>query len=187
MTAVAFDISLHGRASSMSTCATVTETAGAVIPVSVATLLPQTVPGVSLYVEMDYGEQKSLRLYRAREYSVTAEDLAALRDRGIATLYVSGDEYRQYQEYLRQNLDLVLADDSVASRKRVGCLNEVVRDVLGDIFRRGDLDKRMEEVKELGEKTVRAICRDDVVLTELRGVLYHDYHTFTHSANVSVY
>src|SRR5262249_29729089 len=68
-----------------------------------------------------------------------------------------------------------------------GCLNEVIRDVLGDIFRRGNLDQRMEQIKELGEKTVRAICRDDIVLTELRGVLYHDYHTFTHSANVAFY
>ncbi len=45
----------------------------------------------------------------------------------------------------------------------------------------------MEQIKELGEKTVRAICHDDIVLTELRGVLYHDYHTFARSANVAFY
>ncbi len=39
----------------------------------------------------------------------------------------------------------------------------------------------MEQIKELDEKTVRAICHDNIVLTELRGVLYHDYYTFVHS------
>jgi HD-GYP domain-containing protein (c-di-GMP phosphodiesterase class II) len=175
----------------MSVCATATTAADSVIPISVATLLPETVPGVALYIRLDdqgtYREQEVYRLYRGPEFSVTAADLATLRSRGITTLYVSGDEYRRYQDYLRQNLDDVLEDDSVLPARRVGCLNEVVRDVLGDIFRRGDLDQRIEEVKELGEKTVRAICRDDIVLREMRGVLYHDYHTFTHSANVAFY
>jgi HD-GYP domain-containing protein (c-di-GMP phosphodiesterase class II) len=175
----------------MSVCESATTAADSVIPISVATLLPETVPGVALYIRLEdqgtYRTVETYRLYRGPDFTVTAEDLATLRSRGVMKLYVSGDEYRLYQDYLRQNLDDMLDDASVSPARRVGCLNEVVRDVLGDIFRRGDLDRRMEEVKELGEKTVRAICFDDIVLKEMRGVLYHDYHTFTHSANVAFY
>ncbi len=175
----------------MSTCTTASVAIDAVIPISVATLLPESVPGVALYIRLgeegNFREQESYRLYRGRGFPVTGADLDSLRDRGVSTLFVSGDEHRQYQDYLRQNLNHVLDDASVPPARRVGCLNEVVRDVLGDIFRRGDLDKQMEQIKELGQQTVRAICHDDLVLTELRGVLYHDYHTFTHSANVAFY
>lgn len=157
----------------------------AVIPVSVGTLLPDTVPGVALYLSA--GNDDTFLLYRSAEHSITASDLANLQSRGISTLYVSGADHRTYQEYLRQNLDCVLGDDSVPAARRIGCLNEVVRDVLGQVFRRGDLDGQMDQLKELGQKTVGAICRDDIVLADLRGVLYHDYHTFTHSANVAFY
>jgi HD-GYP domain-containing protein (c-di-GMP phosphodiesterase class II) len=34
---------------------------------------------------------------------------------------------------------------------------------------------------------VDLILRDDVLETDLLGVMHHDYHTFTHSANVSYY
>jgi hypothetical protein len=169
----------------MSSTISAVASAEAVIAVSVATLLPETVPGVALYMRV--GADESFRLYRGPEYPITAADLDNLRLRGISKLYVSGDEHRKYQDYLRHNLDHMLDDESVPAVLRVGCLNEVVRDVLGDVFRRGDLDSRMDQIKDLGEKTVRAICRDDVVLAELRGVLYHDYHTFTHSANVAFY
>jgi HD-GYP domain-containing protein (c-di-GMP phosphodiesterase class II) len=159
--------------------------ADAVIPISVATLVPETVPGVALY--LGGGTGKPFRLYRGPEHPVTAADLETLRSRGVSRLYVASDEHRKYQDYLRQILDDVLDDETIPPAKRVGCLNEVIRDVLGDVFRRGDLDARVDQVKALGEKTVRAICRDDIVLAGLRGVLYHDYHTFTHSANVAFY
>src|SRR5262245_25997151 len=100
----------------MSSCAPATPELSAVIPVSVATLLPETVPGVSLYMEVE--EQGTYRLYRGAEFPITAADLANLRSRGITKLYVSGDEHLQYQEYLRQNLDSVLDNRSVPVQQR---------------------------------------------------------------------
>jgi hypothetical protein len=168
----------------MPVCANPVTTHEAVIPVSVATLIPETVPAVSLYMR---GPEESFRLYRGPEHLVTAADINNLRSRGISNLYVAGNDYRAYQSYLRQNLDRLLDDESVPPGRRVGCLTEVLRDILADVFRRGDLDNRIEQLKELGDKTVRAICHDGIVFDELRSVLYHDYHTFTHSANVALY
>jgi len=157
----------------------------AVIPISLVTLFPGTIPGVALFIRN--GVDESYRLYRSSEYPITAGDLESLRVRGISKLYIHGDKHQKYQDYLHQNLDQVLDDESRPAAQRLGCLNVVVRDVLADIFRRGTLDSRIEQIKDLGEKMVRAICHDDFVLTRLRGVLHHDYHTFTHSANVAFY
>jgi hypothetical protein len=169
----------------MPVCTNSVTTHEAVIPVSVATLIPATVPDVPLYIR-DSGEE-ALRLYRSGDHEVTAADISSLRSRGISNLYVAGHDYRKFQSYLRQNLDRLLDDESVPPNHRVGCLSEVVRDILADVFRQGDLENRIEQLKELGDKTVRAVCRDGIVFHELRSVLYHDYHTFTHSANVALY
>lgn len=152
---------------------------------SVATLLPGTVPGAALYISSS--GVNSYTLYRAPEHPITEADLENLRRRGIHKLYVSGDDHQRYQAYLREHLDHVLKNDSVPHMQRVGCLNAVLRDVLGDVFEQGNLDENIGKLKEYGEKIVGAICREGIVLTELRGVLYHDYHTFTHSANVAMY
>ena len=169
----------------MPACTTEPTTAAEVIPISVATLVPETIPGVSLFIHDD--RLRTYRLYRSAQYPVARVDLDNLRERGVSKLYVPCSEHRKYQEYLRENLDQVLDDESVPAERRVACLNEVVRDVLGEVFRHKNIDSQISQLKELGEKTVNAICRDDVVLSELRGVLYHDYHTFTHSANVACY
>jgi len=165
--------------------ATATAPDRAAIPVSVATLLPGTVPGVSLYLSSTgYG---SFKLYRAPEHPITDVDLENLKQRGIVKLYVAGDDHRQYQTYLRDNLEHVLESDGIPHTQRVSCLNTVIRDVLGDVFQQRNLDEQIGKLKEFGEKIVGVVCRDGIVLSELRSVMYHDYHTFTHSANVAMY
>jgi len=157
-----------------------------VIPISVLTLIPDSVPGVSLYLP-SASAHEDYRLYRGPDFPVTADDIRNLKERGTTRLYVACDEHTRYQEYLRSNLDQFLAMESVPVVQRAGMLNEVVRDVLGETFRTGDLDRQMHHLTELGASTVTLICRDDVVLHQMRNVLYHDYHTFTHSANVAMY
>jgi HD-GYP domain-containing protein (c-di-GMP phosphodiesterase class II) len=157
----------------------------AMIPVSVATLIPATVPGVSLYLPAGNGLRP--QLYRGADFPVTQADIDQLQDRGVGTLYVAVGEHGAYQQYLREHLEPLLDDESVPIARRMGCLNEVVRDVLAGVFRKGNLDDCIDELRHLGARTVQVICRDDVLLSDLRGVLHHDYHTFTHSANVAYY
>lgn len=157
-----------------------------VIPISVMTLMPDSVPGVSLYLPPST-DQADYRLYRGPDYPVTAADIEKLKERGTNRLYVSCDDHARFQRYLRNNLDRFLSTESIPIVQRAGTLNEVVRDVLGETFRSRDLEKQIGPLQEIGASTVSLICRDDVVLNQLRNVLYHDYHTFTHSANVAMY
>src|SRR5262245_36581656 len=78
-----------------------------VIPISVLTLIPDSIPGVSLYLP-PAAPHENYRLYRGPDYPVTAEDIRNLKDRGATRLYVACDEHTRYQEYLRRNLDQFL-------------------------------------------------------------------------------
>jgi HD-GYP domain-containing protein (c-di-GMP phosphodiesterase class II) len=155
------------------------------VAVSVSMLIPDKLCGVALYTR-DRADDP-MRLFRAREFPITQDDLDSLHANGRRKLYVSATEHRQFQSYLRESLDSCLTNESLSVTRRFDILNEVVREVLGDAFRSGDVDKTVSQTSELGQRTVDMICRADTVASELRGVLYHDYHTFTHSANVAYY
>ncbi|MGE3779657.1 MAG: HD-GYP domain-containing protein, partial [Pirellulaceae bacterium] len=155
------------------------------VAVSASMLVPSKLCGVSLYTRDDTASP--MRLFRGPDFPITQQDLDALSASGRKKLFVSATEHRQFQSYLRENLDGSLKDESLSITQRFDMLNEVVRDVLGESFQRGDMDQTVSQTAELGKRTVDMICRDDTVASELCGVLYHDYHTFTHSANVAYY
>ena len=155
------------------------------IPVSLAILIPERICGVALYTRDE--ASGSMRLFRGPEYPITKIDIQRLAASGRTRLYVSAPEHHEFQKYLRDNLEDVVQDESRGATERFATLNEVVRDVLGESFRKGNVRETIDNTQRLGVQTVELICREDVVVTDLRSVLYHDYHTFTHSANVAYY
>jgi len=155
------------------------------IPVSVRTLRISRAAGIGLYVQ----EPRSglHRLYCEKGVALTESDLEKLLARGITSLFVTSDEYANYLEQLRQNLPAVLADESVPVVERFAQLNDVVRKELADCFRHGDVDNTVTTCRHLAGWIVDVLCRKDATADELLAVLHHDYHTFTHSANVAYY
>lgn len=157
------------------------------IPISVATLVPDGHVGIGLYIRDSFNT--AMRLYCAPDVAFTPSDLQKLLDRGHSQLFVRADEHGTYQQYLRDNLAAVLNDESLRIERRFALLNEVVRDVLASAFGSVHLEvnETIAQCRELARYTVDLICRDDAVAEALLGVMKHDYHTFTHSANVSYY
>lgn len=155
------------------------------IPVSIATLVAQTSVGIPLYVCPE--SSAAMQLYRGAEVPLENDDLEALLNRGLTTLYVREQEHGAYQQYLRDNLDSIVADETQPVERRFASLNTVVRDILASAFSTGDPGQTVQQCGQLAQHTVDLICREDVVEKDLLGVMYHDYHTFTHSANVSYY
>ncbi len=162
----------------------VQELADGFIPISVNTLHPDALVGVTLYIPDCEGK---MQLYRGAHIGLTQADLQQLRERGLSRLFLRSTESTRYQEYLRENLDTHMADESMPAEHRFSILNEVVRDVLGSSFRGGKTDEIVTQCDELAKHSVNLICRQDVMASNLLSVMYHDYHTFTHSANVSYY
>ena len=155
------------------------------IPISVTTLRPDHAIEIALHLK-ESGTGSPI-LYRDKGIALSESDLKGLQSRGVTTLYVTGEEFEIYQRYLRDNLDSVLADESVPVVNRFSHLNEVVRDVLAESFRRGDTARTVTACHTIAHNVVDLICRKDALASELLGVMYHDYYTFTHSANVSYY
>jgi HD-GYP domain-containing protein (c-di-GMP phosphodiesterase class II) len=155
------------------------------IPVSLATICPSDATNFPLFIRDN--PDAPIRLYRDANYSCDAEDFQRLIDRDVKRLYVTLQDHDRYQQYLRENFRAIVSDESLPVARRFGCLNEVVRDVLSEAFTCHDTTRTVEAAQELAAQTVDLICRADLLASDLVKVLHHDYHTFTHSANVSYY
>ena len=155
------------------------------LPVSISTLLPESVLGIRLYIRES--ESAVPKLYRAAGVPFEQKDRDKLFNRGLRCLYVNASDNDWYQAYLRDNLSTVLSNEQISVTERFASLNSVVRDVLANSFRAGDVGASIRDSEKLAEYCIDILNRDDCVATELIGVLNHDYHTFTHSTNVSFY
>ena len=90
-------------------------------------------------------------------------------------MFVVAEEHASYQQYLRDNLGLIMEDESQSVTQRFASLNEVVRDVLATAFREGEPDETVATCCDLAENTVDLICREDAMESDLLGIMHHDY------------
>lgn len=166
-------------------CASTSRPGPAYIPVSAATLIPDKALRTSLYLPEEVGAR--MRLFRGPDVPLAEADLQRLISRGQTKLFIRADEHASYQHYLRDNLESILDDESLTIHRQFACLDEVVRDVLANLFAGGKTDETVDTCRELAQSIVGLICRKDVSHSDLMGMMHHDYQTFTHSANVSYY
>jgi HD-GYP domain-containing protein (c-di-GMP phosphodiesterase class II) len=126
-------------------------------------------------------------LYRERNIPVAASDFERLRARGVTHLFIAAEEQSEHQSFLRRNLDALLNNDNVPVSQRFQVLNQVTYAALRDSFATDDTDQAVATATTMGSTSVDFLAQNDVVARDLFSVLRHDYHTFTHSANVSGY
>ena len=153
------------------------------LPISLSTLVPEANVGLDLY-KLEEPASKFV-LYRGHDYPIGAGEIERLRERGIKRLFISKGSREQYQAYLRTLAENDHANAPVSAR--VGAMNEVVRDVLATSFSSNDTDATVAAVVKLGGMAAEIVSHDEFAAGDLFRVMYHDYATFTHVANVAMY
>lgn len=154
------------------------------LPIPIHSLMPNRCMAVDLYIrDLNTG---ALRLYRSREIPFEEADRDKLTKRGVRSLYILESAHRDFQDQLRENLLTILEDEGQTVTSRFACLSEVVRDTMSTTFRKGNMDNCVRECENMADHCVSLLQRDDYMVSELLGVLHHDFYTFTHSTNVAM-
>lgn len=153
------------------------------LPISLSTLVPETYVGLDLY-KLEEPTSKFV-LYRGSDYPIGAGEIERLRDHGIKRLFITKESRERYQAYLRTLAENDSSEAPVSAR--VGAMNEVVRDVLATSFSSNDTDATVAAVVKLGAMAADILSHDEFAAGDLFRVMYHDYATFTHVANVAMY
>jgi HD-GYP domain-containing protein (c-di-GMP phosphodiesterase class II) len=162
-----------------------TQTFEGLIPISIATLSPKALMGVDIYLKANPGTPPVL-FFACDELPDFAR-LTPLASEGVNKLFIDRNDGGKYQAYLRENWKQLIEDDSQPIANRVSVMSEVMRDVLSAEFSVGDTTDIVLASQELGKGTCQLIDREHLFARQLCSVLHHDYATFTHCTNVSLY
>jgi len=123
-------------------------------------------------------------LYRNASYPLETGDIERLRRDGVDRLYIKCENANAYRDYLCKH---VLGDPAAPPTARVEALREVTRAAFQDALVANDHDSLVAVAADFGGQMTNVISNQSLPFRELFSTLEHDYYTFTHVCNVSVY
>jgi len=154
----------------------------ALLPIATATVCSDTILDFDLYIRRP-GRAKA-ELYRSASYPLDARDIEKLRSDGVDRLYIQCEKAEAYRQYLFAH---VLGDPAVATTARIEAIREATRAAFDDALVASDHDALVATATDFGTHMARLVASDDIPFLDLFSTLKHDYYTFTHVVNVSVY
>ncbi len=162
-----------------------TPVADGLISTSPATLCAEVWPGLDIYLRVSADAKPVL-------FASGTEAPGQGRFKLLSTsvgcrLYIDKSQRGVYQDYLREHWHDLIAHNDTPLINRMGVLSDVMRDMLSTAFNDGETDCIVDTAQQLGSATCELISDSPIVVEKLLSVLHHDYGTFTHSTNVSLY
>lgn len=151
------------------------------LPIALGTLVPADELDFNLYIP---SENDRPTLFRGRHYPLHQEDITRLMAGNIKTLYIKISEHEVYCEYLRET---VLNAPELPAARRVSVLTAVNRSAFEAAFASRDSGRYLEFAESFGEDLADTICGHAVALHDMLCLIEHDYYTFTHVVNVTIY
>lgn len=152
------------------------------LPVATASLRPASVLDCDLFLQRP-GRQFA-ELYRGSNYPLELGDIERLRADGVDHLYIRAEAASAYRDYLCKH---VFHDPSVPATARMAALQEVTRVAFQDALAGNDCDQLVSVASSFGGVLASVVADKAIPFRELFTTLEHDYYTFTHVCNVSVY
>ncbi len=155
------------------------------IPISMATLSPNTLLGIDIYLRASAGSAPVL--FCSADELPDFRRLIPLVSQGVNKLFIDASDRGKYQHYLRDHWADLLANEEIPIANRTAILSEVIRDVLNEEFSDGNTDSVVAASQRLGQVTCNLLEDQVIIAQQMCNVLHHDYATFTHCTNVSLY
>lgn len=148
-------------------------------------VIPSRVGGFSLFLKQD----DSFVLYAEKGELFTEEHKNRLGRLGVDHLYVKGEDYRHYAQYLHSNLLELLDDEVIPVRERARAWNDATVSLAKEAFDRtlpAPMDKqRFTMIRKLINSSLKFLARDDA-LKELSRFIADGSDLFHHGIGVMV-
>ncbi len=136
--------------------------------------LKNNVDGHSKYILFCRGNQ---------QFSSELKD--ELLSKNIEQFYISSKDKNKYLRYQEQNLNQIVSDSSKSSLQKSGALYQVARNLAQGFLDNPESDENIERASAWVGNTMSHIIQNKNTFSSLFEVASHDYHTASHSVNVS--
>ena len=156
------------------------------IPVTFNAIRVDTIVGCDLYLQNCINNEVSYVLYCSGTNVVKSDKIEDLQKNHIKTLFIRKEDQKIYQKYVESSLKHIINDDRVNIKKKIQVVYEVAKNIIVDIFKDPRSGEQVERSKTWVSNTIDFIIRNEGSFLSMRGMISHDYYTYTHSINVSV-
>lgn len=153
--------------------------------ISLDTLLPETLPGVALFVR----HADNYVLYKAFDVPFTEQDKARLLERNTLELYVNAAELSNYNQYVEANLPALLRDESLPPGKRQEILCQASISYVQEVFNvpSKHIRQNMGRCKAIIHHILNVKLDESNLFETLVELVGHCSYTYVHSVQVCAY
>jgi HD-GYP domain-containing protein (c-di-GMP phosphodiesterase class II) len=152
------------------------------LPVATAGLCPASVLDCDLFIQ--WPGRSFAELFRGRSYPLCDEDLARLRADGVDHLFIRVQDAEAYRAYLCEH---VLHRHNIPVPVRIKALREITRVAFESAMTANDTGQVVDVARNFGRELAGMVAEHSPAFSEVFKTLEHDYYTFTHVCNVSLY
>lgn len=154
------------------------------VPVDLDGLLVDTVLDFNLFLPAGRGR---LLFFRSPNLEFTVAHRNRLIDNNVRTVYIRAQERTRYNQYLEQHLPAVIANPTIAPRKKADLLYTVSTNVVQECLGDPRSEAIVPRTRRVAESTIDFVLRSERSVSQLATLMATDYYTYTHSINVSVF
>ncbi|MFN7890881.1 MAG: HD-GYP domain-containing protein [Pirellula sp.] len=155
------------------------------IPISLLTLTPGRLVPVNVYSWVMGADRPQLFL---ASNQILEPDFVERKPEGTELrLFIEPKTRSAFQQYLQTLVNDRDFLKTLSDENRSALVSEVVRDLLASAFKSNSAATIVGTANVLGQHIASLISETELSVTGLSKILYHDYGTFTHSANVALY
>jgi len=126
-------------------------------------------------------------LYNRGGHAFTAEKKKNLLESGHQRVFIVAGERERYLEYVEDHLESVVADPAIPVEKKSKVLYNASATLMEDLFSDPRSGDKIRRSKKVIRHTVDLILSGREATRHLMSLTAHDYYTYTHSVNVSIF
>jgi HD-GYP domain-containing protein (c-di-GMP phosphodiesterase class II) len=155
------------------------------IPISLFSLIENSLPGVNIYA-CAKNDHRPILLTSETE-RINLDKIGSFESEGVYNLYVSNDQFEQFQEHLRSNWERFLEDETLPLKSRLANIMEISRDLIAKTFVTKKPENLVRVARSLSRVLASLINRNQPPLRDLLDTLRHDDKLATHSVNAACF
>lgn len=149
-------------------------------------LVENTKIDFDVFLKNDLSGRSRYILFCRGNQEFSAERKGELLSRNTHRLYISTKDTGKYLKYQERNLKQIVEDSSKSSLQKSGALYQVAKNLVQDVLENPKSGENIERASAWVDNTISHILHNENTFSSLFQVASHDYHTTTHSINVSV-
>ncbi len=126
-------------------------------------------------------------LYRNKDLEFTEEVLEKLRQNDVQNLYVPRHQREDYFSYSSKMVSQTVKDPSVTVERKTRVVYDTTSTIMEDLFVSPRSNVRIQQAKETINDAIELMTNDEEATRKMMFLTCHDYYTYTHSVNVTIF